>query len=322
MEFYSNEQGYLEELLGLREMGYNSNQDLSSINLDSTTIFDDFSTYNINYSQPIDQALNFSFYSTSPFGDELSHPDFTSDSSNTKIDSQTVPYSQYCSMPVFDDEPGFRNRVPDSAPCKFEPVPELPAFNMGFAHESERKNKVMKKENGQPSKNLMAERRRRKRLNDRLAMLRSVVPKISKMDRTSILGDTIDYMKEVLERINCLQAEMGLGENELGLFSIFDNVKPEEILIRNSPKFDVERRSNSETRIAMCCAGKPGLLLSTVTTLEGLGMDIQQCVISCFNDFAMQASCSHEEAGQKTVFQSEEIKEALFRNAGYGGRCL
>ncbi|GFS44108.1 beta HLH protein 93 [Actinidia rufa] len=66
---------------------------------------------------------------------------------------------------------------------------------------SERKKRVRKVE-GQPSKNLMAERRRRKRLNDRLSMLRSIVPKISKMDRTSILGDTVDYMKDLLERIN------------------------------------------------------------------------------------------------------------------------
>lgn len=56
------------------------------------------------------------------------------------------------------------------------------------------------------------------------------------MDRTSILGDTIDYMKEVLERINNLQVEMDLGANELGLLNIFQNVKPEEMLIRSSPK--------------------------------------------------------------------------------------
>lgn len=56
-------------------------------------------------------------------------------------------------------------------------------------------------------------------------------------------------------------------------------------------QFEVERR-NVDTRIEICCAGKPGLLLSTVNSLEALGLEIEQCVISCFNDFAMQASCS------------------------------
>ena len=53
------------------------------------------------------------------------------------------------------------------------------------------------------------------------------------MDRTSILGDTIDYMKELLEKINNLQQEIEVDSNILG---VLKDAKPNEILIRNSPK--------------------------------------------------------------------------------------
>ncbi|KAI3856247.1 hypothetical protein MKX03_036371 [Papaver bracteatum] len=200
---------------------------------------------------------------------------------------------------------------------KLEQVHQIQVFETGL----ERKTTKVKKVEGQPSKNLMAERRRRKRLNDRLSMLRSVVPKISKMDRTSILGDTIDYMKELLDRIKTLRGEIAqVGGSTSNSMDIFKDIKSKEILIRNIPKFEVDRRE-MDTRVEISCAGKPGLLLSTITAIEALGLEIQQCVISCFSDFAMQASCS-EELEQTKIISSDEIKQALFVSAGYGGRFL
>lgn len=177
---------------------------------------------------------------------------------------------------------------------------------------------------GGPSKNLMAERGRRKRLNDRLSMLRSIVPKISKMDRTSILGDTIDYVKELTERIKTLEEEIGATPEELNLLNAGKNFfgdSNDDVPMRNSTKFVVEKKGDGGTSIDICCATSPGVLLSTVSALEVLGLEIEQCVVSCFSDFGMQASCSQEE-GKRQVVSTDAIKQAVYRSAGYGGTCL
>lgn len=60
------------------------------------------------------------------------------------------------------------------------------------------------------------------------------------MDRTSILGDTIDYVKELTERIKVLEEEIGASAEDLDLLNTLkassSSGSSNEMMVRNSTK--------------------------------------------------------------------------------------
>ncbi|KAE9587706.1 hypothetical protein Lal_00021866 [Lupinus albus] len=84
------------------------------------------------------------------------------------------------------------------------------------------------------SKNIVSERNRRKKLNERLFALRSVVPNISKMDKASIIKDAIEYIQHLHEQEKIIQTEiMELESRVLNMNPNYDFDQDLPLLLRS-----------------------------------------------------------------------------------------
>lgn len=99
-----------------------------------------------------------------------------------------------------------------------------------------------------------AERRRRERINNHLAKLRSLLPSTTKTDKASLLAEVIQHVKE-LKRQTAIIAEQSLVPTETDELTI-DNASDEE--------------GNIVIRASLCCDDRSDLLPDLIKTLKAL----------------------------------------------------
>ncbi|KAG6651568.1 transcription factor ABORTED MICROSPORES-like [Carya illinoinensis] len=161
---------------------------------------------------------------------------------------------------------------------------------------------------GPQSKNLVAERRRRKKLNDRLYALRALVPKISKLDRASILGDAIEFVEELQKQVKDLQDELEENSDDgcrnTGTNGNPHNVQP-EILTQNAitlgPKTEHEQKAPNGIHLGE--SGINGNLTKQKQDPEISNDKTQQMEVQVEvaqidgNEFFVKVFCEHKTGG-------------------------
>ncbi|KAJ0043395.1 hypothetical protein Pint_19461 [Pistacia integerrima] len=198
---------------------------------------------------------------------------------------------------------------------------------------------------GPQSKNLIAERKRRKALNDRLYALRALVPKISKMDKASIPGDSIDFTKELLKEIKELQDELeehldDEGSPKNNTASMNDNhniVKPEifsqtatsgndstlpkvqnqDLRITNDKtqqmevQVEVAPLDGNEFFVKVFCEHKPSGFVKLMKALNSLGMEVTNANITHFRGLVSNVFKVKWQKKSSEMVRANHVKDSL-----------
>ncbi|KAM3263317.1 transcription factor EGL1 [Capsicum annuum] len=219
---------------------------------------------------------------------------------------------------------------------------EVPRMHGGVIHkiskENRRKNNLLRPEVDDIDKNrVISERRRREKINERFMHLASMLPTSSKVDKVSLLDETIAYMKELERRVQDLEARSARRSNDTAEQTSdncgtskfndikvslpkkrkacdMDEIEPENcngLLKGSSADSIVINMIDKEVSIKMRCLWSEGLLLKIMEALTNLQMNCHT-VQSSNIEGILSIAIESKSAGSKKVAVGT-IREALQR---------
>ncbi|CAD6248309.1 unnamed protein product [Miscanthus lutarioriparius] len=199
----------------------------------------------------------------------------------------------------------------------------------------------------QQCKNLVAERRRRKKLNERLYKLRSLVPNISKMDRASILGDAIDYIVGLQNQVKAMQDELedpadGAGGGAPDV--LLDHPPPASLVgLENDdsprtshqqplagskraraavqaaeeenghdmePQVEVRQVDANEYFLQMLCERKPGRFVQIMDSIAAMGLEVTNVNVTSHESLVLNVFRAARRDSEVAV-QADRVRDSL-----------
>ncbi|XP_052203947.1 transcription factor bHLH18-like [Diospyros lotus] len=146
----------------------------------------------------------------------------------------------------------------------------------------------------QAKDHVMAERKRRQRLSQRIIALSALLPCLEKLDQASVLGDAIKYIKQLQERVKSLEEEAAKKPEESVIslkkswISGDDNNSSSDEHSDSSsnqpfPEINV-RISDTNVLLRIYCEKRNGLVVKILSEIEKLHLVVTNSNVMTFGD--------------------------------------
>ncbi|KAI3495250.1 hypothetical protein L1887_37497 [Cichorium endivia] len=160
------------------------------------------------------------------------------------------------------------------------------------------------------SKNLKAERKRREKLKSRMLELRSLVPKITNLNKETIITDAIDYIEELQSSVTNLSNELLDIEAEMAIAQSFEIIQicQEEKMKKWGIESEVEVRRINENKlwIKIIFEKKLGGFTKLIEAMSMIGIELVDTNVTTTKGAVLVTSCIE---GKMLV--PEQVREEL-----------
>ncbi|RWW68341.1 hypothetical protein BHE74_00024132 [Ensete ventricosum] len=121
---------------------------------------------------------------------------------------------------------------------------------------------------------VMAERNRREKLTQRFIALSAVVPGLKKMDKASVLGDAINYLKQLQEKVKSLEDQVAKRNTESAVVLAKRSYDERQRCCESLPVEIEARVCQRSILIKIHCENQKGVLVKALSEIEKLHLSV------------------------------------------------
>lgn len=162
---------------------------------------------------------------------------------------------------------------------------------------------------------IMAERKRREKLSQRFIELSAVVPDLKKMDKASVLGDAIKYLKQLQEKVTSLQDQVTQRNVESAVLVKKSQLCANDDSSSSDENFDeslpeIEARVCEKTiLIKIHCENRKGILVKALSEIEKLHLSVTNTSVMPFTSSSLDITVMTQTEEEFSMTAKDLVKK-------------